>query len=44
MVIPAETSKTPPFPLALQMKLLLVENLESLAFKVLPQSIKHGIL
>jgi len=36
--------KTPPFPLSLQMKVLLVKNSEVSTFEVLPQSVKHGIL
>ena len=47
-IVPAETStetkKTHLFPLSLQMKVLLVKNSEVSAFKVLPQSIKHGVL
>ena len=36
--------KTPLFPLVLQMKVLLVENVESLTFKFLPQSTNPSIL
>jgi hypothetical protein len=41
---PIQIQSDTSFPLALQMKVLLVENLEALAFIVLPQSIKYGIL
>jgi len=34
------SKKLPPFPLAVQMKVLLVENSKSSTFKVLPQNIK----
>ena len=38
------SKKMPPFRLALQIKVLLVENSKSSTFKVLPQNIKLGIL
>jgi hypothetical protein len=48
MSLPAETStfqkKTLPFPLILQVKVLLYGKLEAPAFRVLPQNAKHGIL
>ena len=36
--------KTPPFPLSLQMKVLMVKNSDVSIFRVLPQSVKCGIL
>jgi hypothetical protein len=34
--------RSPPFPMAVQIKVLVVENLEASIFIVLPQSAKHG--
>jgi hypothetical protein len=36
--------KTPHFSLAVQMKVLLVENSETSTFKDIPQSVERGIL
>jgi hypothetical protein len=44
MVITSRNQQDTSFPLGIAEKVLLVENLEALAFKFLPQSIKHCIL